>query len=77
MITITLAVIPACKSVTALAVVLAVMGFNMGLIDTTTNVSMLRLYGLDVSPFLQVRDLFCGIANFSRLFDINKFLFEN
>lgn len=54
LITVTLSVIPACKSVHALAFVLAVMGFNMGLIDTTTNVSMIRLYGLDVSPFLQV-----------------------
>lgn len=54
MIALTFLVIPFCKSMGALALVLAIMGFYMGIIDTTTNVSMIRLYGLDVSPFLQV-----------------------
>lgn len=54
MITLAFLVIPFCKSMGALALVLAIMGFYMGIIDTTTNVSMIRLYGLDVSPFLQV-----------------------
>lgn len=50
----TLALIPFCHSVPGLAIVLAIMGFSMGLIDTTANVSMIQLYGFDVSPFLQV-----------------------
>ncbi len=53
----TLAAIPFCHSMQALAFILAIMGFNMGLVDTTANVSMLELYKMDVSPFLQVHFL--------------------
>lgn len=38
-----------------LAVTLAVMGINMGIIDTVLNVSLIKIYGTDVSPFLQVK----------------------
>ncbi|XP_076348272.1 major facilitator superfamily domain-containing protein 4A-like [Tachypleus tridentatus] len=51
--TITMAIIPFCSLLWTLAVVLAIMGFFMGTIDTVANVSMIRLYGKDVSPFLQ------------------------
>ena len=30
------------------------MGLNMGVIDCVVNVAVIRLYGRDVSPFLQV-----------------------
>jgi hypothetical protein len=51
----TLLMISISGNVYALAIVLSLMGFAMGLIDTTANVSMMTLFGDDVSPFLQVR----------------------
>ena len=50
----TLAVIPFCSGIFGLASVLAVMGLFMGTIDTVSNMSMLKLFGKDVAPFLQV-----------------------
>ncbi|GAB6020363.1 Major facilitator super domain containing 4 [Chamberlinius hualienensis] len=60
----TLAVIPMCHSWGLLALVLAVMGFFMGLIDTVANVSMITLYGKSVSPFLQTLHFFYGLGAF-------------
>lgn len=54
MMTLSMACIPLCNVLWALAFVLAVMGFFMGTIDTVANVAMICLYGKDVSPFLQV-----------------------
>lgn len=54
MMTIAMASIPMCDALWLLAIVLAVMGFFMGTIDTVANVSMICIYGKDVSPFLQV-----------------------
>lgn len=54
MIAVTLSVIPLCTALALLGAVLAIMGFFMGIIDTTANVSMIRLYGRDVSPFIHV-----------------------
>ena len=54
MIGITLSVLPLCDTLVILLVDLAVMGFFMGIIDTTANVSLLKIYGRLVSPFLQV-----------------------
>ena len=39
----------------------AYMGLNMGIVDCVVNVALIRLYGRDVSPFLQVGSgLLCG-----------------
>ncbi|KAK7066402.1 hypothetical protein SK128_011511 [Halocaridina rubra] len=54
MLSITLAVIPFCTLLRWLAVVLAIMGFFMGTIDTVANISMIQLYGMNVAPFLQL-----------------------
>ena len=43
------------KVLASLAVVLCLMGLNMGAIDCLANVQMIKLYGDAVSPFLQVR----------------------
>jgi len=48
-------VIPFCQVLPALAFVLAVMGFNMGSVDTLANLQMISVFGDDVPPFLQVR----------------------
>lgn len=47
--------LPFCKVVEALGVVLALMGINMGCIDCLANLQVIRLYGNYVAPFLQVR----------------------
>ena len=52
----TMFVIPLCKALISLAITLAVMGLNMGLIDTLANLQMINLYKEDVPPFLQVGD---------------------
>jgi hypothetical protein len=50
-----MAIIPFCKALWLLAVVLAVMGLNMGCIDCLANVQMIKTFGESVTPFLQVR----------------------
>lgn len=62
--TITMAIIPLCQYLVVLALVLAIMGFFMGTIDTVANVSMIRIYGKDVSPFLQALHFFYGVGAF-------------
>jgi len=47
-------VIPFCQVLPALAFVLAVMGFNMGSVDTLANLQMISVFGDAVPPFLQV-----------------------
>ena len=47
-------VIPLCNALLGLAIVLSVMGINMGLIDTLANLQMIQLYQESVPPFLQV-----------------------
>uniref|UniRef100_T1JDA5 Major facilitator superfamily (MFS) profile domain-containing protein n=1 Tax=Strigamia maritima TaxID=126957 RepID=T1JDA5_STRMM len=61
---VTLAVIPLCYTVILLALVLAIMGYFMGVIDTLANVCMITLYGKDVSPFLQALHFFYGLGAF-------------
>ncbi|KAH7974786.1 hypothetical protein HPB49_019449 [Dermacentor silvarum] len=64
MMTMTMALIPVCHVLAVLAVVLAIMGFFMGCIDTVSNVYMIRIYSKDVSPFLQALHFFYGIGAF-------------
>lgn len=54
-IAITIALIPFCHSLSLLLIDMAVMGIFMGVIDTIANVSLLKIYGKFVSPFLQVK----------------------
>ena len=51
----TIAMIPLCKQLYQLILDMATMGIFMGIIDTVANVSLLKIYGKLVSPFLQVR----------------------
>lgn len=37
-----------------LGFIMAILGFNMGCIDNVGNLSILKLYGSNVSPFIQV-----------------------
>jgi hypothetical protein len=46
--------LPFCKVLVALALVLCLMGVNMGSIDCLANLQMIRLYGVAVAPFLHV-----------------------
>jgi len=47
-------IVPFCQVLPALAFVLAVMGFNMGSVDTLANLQMVSVFGDAVPPFLQV-----------------------
>ncbi|XP_054751671.1 major facilitator superfamily domain-containing protein 4A-like [Lytechinus pictus] len=62
MIGITLSLIPLCRNLPVLLVDLAIMGFFMGIIDTTANVSLLKIYGKLVSPFLQALHFCYGLG---------------
>ena len=46
--------IPLSKHLYVLIIDMAIMGIFMGIIDTVANVSLLKIYGKLVSPFLQV-----------------------
>lgn len=71
MMTVSMASIPLCNALWALAIVLAIMGFFMGTIDTVANVSMICIYGKDVSPFLQVG---CSLTTFFNVLPRNRTL---
>ncbi|KAG8198244.1 hypothetical protein JTE90_021501 [Oedothorax gibbosus] len=64
MMCLTMAIIPFCQALWVLTFVLAIMGFFMGTTDTVANVSMIRIYGKDVSPFLQALHFFYGLGAF-------------
>ncbi|XP_033116578.1 major facilitator superfamily domain-containing protein 4A-like [Anneissia japonica] len=64
MIGVTIALIPLCHELWMLAVVLAIMGIFMGIIDTVANVSLLKIYGKLVSPFLQALHFCYGLGAF-------------
>jgi predicted membrane channel-forming protein YqfA (hemolysin III family) len=51
---VSMVLIPFCKMLVVLAIVLAVMGVNMGIIDCLANVQMIKIFGDAVPPFLQV-----------------------
>jgi len=67
-------VIPFCQVLPALAFVLAVMGFNMGSVDTLANLQMITVFGDAVPPFLQVRNFVCNMLHTKLgLFSSNTF----
>jgi len=57
-------IIPFCNALTALALVLALMGLNMGCIDCLANLQMIQTFGGNVSPFLQAMHFFYGLGAF-------------
>ncbi|XP_019620608.1 PREDICTED: major facilitator superfamily domain-containing protein 4A-like isoform X2 [Branchiostoma belcheri] len=61
---VTLSVIPLCRSLWILTMVLAIMGVAMGCIDTVANVQLIRIYSHDVSPFLQALHFCYGLGAF-------------
>ncbi|XP_078001354.1 major facilitator superfamily domain-containing protein 4A-like isoform X2 [Glandiceps talaboti] len=63
-ITITIAMLPFCHALWLLALTLAIMGIAMGIIDTTANVCLIKIYGPLVSPFLQALHFCYGIGAF-------------
>ncbi|XP_072026853.1 major facilitator superfamily domain-containing protein 4A-like isoform X2 [Amphiura filiformis] len=60
----TIAFIPWCTNLWILIVDMAVMGIFMGIIDTVANVSLLKIYGKLVSPFLQALHFCYGLGAF-------------
>lgn len=64
MLALTLSLIPFCNVIYLLALVMAIMGFFMGTIDTIANISMINLYGKSVAPFLQTLHFFYGLGAF-------------
>ncbi|XP_059491129.1 major facilitator superfamily domain-containing protein 4A-like [Neocloeon triangulifer] len=64
MLAVTLVVIAQCESLASLALVLGLMGFFMGTIDTVANLSMIKLYNKNVAPFLQALHFFYGLGAF-------------
>jgi len=57
--------IPCCRAMFPLALVLAIMGLNMGCIDCLSNLQMIKLCGESaVAPFLQMMHFFYGLGAF-------------
>jgi fucose permease len=71
-----LSIIPQCQSLAPLAIILAIMGFFMGIVDTLANLSMIELYGSHVGPFLQALHFFYGLGAFVAPMIVEPFLFN-
>ncbi|XP_046354912.2 major facilitator superfamily domain-containing protein 4A-like isoform X2 [Haliotis rufescens] len=56
--------IPACDTLGGLIVVLMIMGWCMGCIDTIANLRMITLFGKNVGPFLQAMHCCYGLGAF-------------
>uniref|UniRef100_G3TPU5 Major facilitator superfamily domain-containing protein 4A n=1 Tax=Loxodonta africana TaxID=9785 RepID=G3TPU5_LOXAF len=56
------AVIPLCRDVKVLALVMALAGLAMGCIDTVANMQLVRIYQKDSAVFLQVLHFFVGFG---------------
>ncbi|KAM5238266.1 major facilitator superfamily domain-containing protein 4A isoform 2-T2 [Ctenodactylus gundi] len=56
------AVIPFCRDVKVLALVMALAGLAMGCIDTVANMQLVRIYQKDSAVFLQVLHFFVGFG---------------
>ncbi|XP_022095926.1 major facilitator superfamily domain-containing protein 4A-like [Acanthaster planci] len=59
-----IALIPLCDHLYLLIMDMAIMGIFMGIIDTVANVSLLKIYGKLVSPFLQALHFCYGLGAF-------------
>ncbi|XP_072281169.1 major facilitator superfamily domain-containing protein 4A [Pyxicephalus adspersus] len=55
-------IIPFCRHVGVLAVVMAVAGLSMGCIDTISNLQLVKIYKQDSAVFLQVLHFFVGFG---------------
>ncbi|KRY73971.1 Major facilitator superfamily domain-containing protein 4-B [Trichinella pseudospiralis] len=64
MVCLTLAIIPTCGTIYSLATILAIMGFHLGIIDTTVNVSIINLYQKHVAPFAATLHFCYGFGAF-------------
>ncbi|XP_029006080.1 major facilitator superfamily domain-containing protein 4A [Betta splendens] len=56
------AIIPLCRHVALLSVAMAMAGTAMGVIDTTANLQLVRLYQKDSAVFLQALHFFTGLG---------------
>lgn len=45
---------PIANEIFLLGLVMAFLGFNMGVVDNTANLAILKLHSTNVSPFMQV-----------------------
>ncbi|XP_041091823.1 major facilitator superfamily domain-containing protein 4A-like [Polyodon spathula] len=62
LISVVFAIIPLCHNVLVLAVVMAVAGLAMGVIDTIANIQLVKLYQKDSAVFLQALHFFIGLG---------------
>ncbi|KAM9320201.1 major facilitator superfamily domain-containing protein 4A [Gastrophryne carolinensis] len=56
------AIIPFCRHVVVLAIVMAIAGLAMGCIDTISNMQLVKIYQQDSAVFLQVLHFFVGFG---------------
>ncbi|ELU08303.1 hypothetical protein CAPTEDRAFT_32514, partial [Capitella teleta] len=70
----TVFLVPFCRTLWVLAIVLAVMGINMGTIDCLANLQMINLFGEKVPPFLQAMHFCYGLGAFISPMIVEPFL---
>ncbi|KAL7641410.1 UNVERIFIED_CONTAM: hypothetical protein RMT77_008550 [Armadillidium vulgare] len=70
---VTLAIIPFCTFL-YFCIVLAFMGFFMGIIDTVANIAMIELYRRNIAPFLQALHFSYGLGAFVSPLIVKPFL---
>lgn len=61
MLPICVALMPIATHIFLLGIIMGFLGFNMGCIDNVGNLSILKLHGNNVSPFIQVKETFLFI----------------
>lgn len=58
------AFMPVSKNILFLALVMILLGFNMGCVDNVANLAIMKLHSNNVSPYIQTMHFFYGIGAF-------------
>jgi hypothetical protein len=58
------AFMPISKNFLFLALVMILLGFNMGCVDNVANLAIMKLHSNNVSPYIQTMHFFYGIGAF-------------
>lgn len=64
------ALMPMSKNILFLALVMILLGFNMGCVDNVANLAIMKLHSNNVSPYIQTMHFFYGIGAFIVSFNI-------
>ena len=70
------ALMPFSKNIFFLALVMVLLGFNMGCVDNIANLAILKLHSNNVSPYIQVKMLLLIISIYFVILITKYFIFN-